>query len=122
VDSFTDENGFTVGKLAGNKSLLYGAICATVPISATPACFTASTQQHQTDTMRKQGTVVRWNGTRAFGFIKSDQTPADIFFHLRDFSGALVPTEGLQVGFEEIHVGGKGPRAMHVRPLACSSD
>jgi uncharacterized membrane protein YsdA (DUF1294 family)/cold shock CspA family protein len=67
--------------------------------------------------MRKQGTVVRWNGARAFGFIKSDQTPADIFFHLRDFSGASVPTEGLHVGFEEIHVGGKGPRAMHVRPL-----
>ncbi|MBS3911040.1 MAG: cold shock and DUF1294 domain-containing protein [Hydrogenophaga sp.] len=67
--------------------------------------------------MRKQGTVVRWNGAKAFGFIKSDQTPADIFFHIRDFSGAPVPTEGLQVGFDEIHVGGKGPRAMQVRPL-----
>lgn len=67
--------------------------------------------------MRKQGTVVRWNGAKAFGFIKSDQTPADIFFHIRDFSGAPVPTEGLQVGFEEIQVGGKGPRAMQVRPL-----
>jgi len=67
--------------------------------------------------MRKQGTVVRWNGAKAFGFIKSDQTPADIFFHIRDFSGAPVPTEGLQVDFEEIHVGGKGPRAMQVRPL-----
>lgn len=67
--------------------------------------------------MRKQGTVVRWNGAKAFGFIKSDQTPADIFFHIRDFSGGPVPTEGLQVGFEEIHVGGKGPRAMQVRPL-----
>ena len=67
--------------------------------------------------MRKQGTVVRWNGAKGFGFIKSDQTPADIFFHIRDFSGAPVPTEGLQVGFEEIQVGGKGPRAMQVRPL-----
>lgn len=61
--------------------------------------------------------MVRWNGAKAFGFIKSDQTPADIFFHIRDFSGAPVPTEGLQVQFEEIHVGGKGPRAMQVRPL-----
>lgn len=61
--------------------------------------------------------MVRWKGAKVFGFIKSDQTPADIFFHIRDFSGAPVPTEGLQVGFEEIHVGGKGPRAMQVRPL-----
>lgn len=67
--------------------------------------------------MRKQGTVVRWNGAKAFGFIKSKQTPGDIFFHIRDFSGNPAPTEGLQVGFEEIHVGGKGPRAMQVRPL-----
>jgi uncharacterized membrane protein YsdA (DUF1294 family)/cold shock CspA family protein len=67
--------------------------------------------------MRKQGTVVRWNGAKAFGFIKSDQTPADIFFHIRDFSGTPVPTAGLQVDFEEIQVGGKGPRAVQVRPL-----
>ncbi len=61
--------------------------------------------------------MVRWNGAKAFGFIKSKQTPGDIFFHIRDFSGNPAPTEGLQVGFEEIHVGGKGPRAMQVRPL-----
>lgn len=68
--------------------------------------------------MRKQGTVVRWNPSKAFGFIQSDETHADIFFHIRDFAGPLAPTEGLQVVFEEIHVGGKGPRAMQVRPLA----
>jgi uncharacterized membrane protein YsdA (DUF1294 family)/cold shock CspA family protein len=66
--------------------------------------------------MRKQGTVVRWDGEKAFGFIRSPQITADVFFHLRDFSGPGKPAEGLQVMFEDIHVGGKGPRALSVEP------
>lgn len=66
--------------------------------------------------MNKQGTVVRWDSAKAFGFIKSPQTTADIFFHIRDYRGDQPPREGLAVNFEEIQVGGKGPRAMAVRP------
>lgn len=67
--------------------------------------------------MQKQGTVVRWNAERAFGFIRSADTPADVFFHVRDFRGGGAPREGQPVLYEEIHVGGKGPRAMAVQPL-----
>jgi uncharacterized membrane protein YsdA (DUF1294 family)/cold shock CspA family protein len=65
--------------------------------------------------MRKEGTIVRWNAERAFGFIRSPQTAADVFFHARDFHGAAAPRAGLAVIYEEIHVGGKGPRAMAVQ-------
>ena len=68
--------------------------------------------------MQKQGTVIRWDATRAFGFIRSPDTSADVFFHVRDFKGAAAPREGLAVVYEEIHVGGKGPRAMAVHPAA----
>lgn len=66
--------------------------------------------------MQKQGTVIRWDATRAFGFIRSPDTSADVFFHVRDFRGSAPPREGLTVLYEEIHVGGKGPRAMAVQP------
>lgn len=66
--------------------------------------------------MKKQGTVVRWDSEKAFGFIRCPQIPADVFFHLRDFSGPAKPAEGLKVMFEDIHVGGKGPRALSVEP------
>lgn len=64
--------------------------------------------------MRKQGTVVRWDAERGFGFIRSPDTTADIFFHRRDYSENRAPVEGLAVTFQEIHVGGKGPRALSV--------
>jgi uncharacterized membrane protein YsdA (DUF1294 family)/cold shock CspA family protein len=66
--------------------------------------------------MKKQGTVVRWDNEKAFGFIRCPQIPADVFFHLRDFGGPGKPVEGLNVMFEDIHVGGKGPRALSVEP------
>ena len=68
--------------------------------------------------MQKQGTITRWDATRAFGFIRSPDTAADVFFHVRDYRGAGAPCEGLAVMYEEIHVGGKGPRAMAVQPVA----
>lgn len=66
--------------------------------------------------MQKKGTVIRWDATRAFGFIRSPDTSADVFFHVRDYRGSAAPREGLAVVYEEIHVGGKGPRAMAVQP------
>jgi uncharacterized membrane protein YsdA (DUF1294 family)/cold shock CspA family protein len=73
--------------------------------------------------MNRTGLVIRWNEERGFGFIRSEGSPADVFFHVRDFRGAaqLRPHEGLRVAFEEIHMGGKGPRAMAVRPLAAAA-
>lgn len=65
--------------------------------------------------MHKTGKVVRWEGERGFGFIRSPGTDADVFFHIRDCQG-LTPQVGDVVSFEEIHVGGKGPRAVAVRP------
>ena len=68
--------------------------------------------------MTKQGTIVRWDATRAFGFIRSGDCAGDVFFHVRDYRGSTPPRAGLAVVFEEIHVGGKGRRAVAVRPLA----
>ncbi|MBY0409988.1 MAG: DUF1294 domain-containing protein [Burkholderiaceae bacterium] len=68
--------------------------------------------------MQKLGTVVRWDTTRAFGFIRSPHTVADVFFHLRYFQGVQPPRECLAVQYEEIHIGSKGPRAMAVQPYA----
>ncbi|MDM0057074.1 cold shock and DUF1294 domain-containing protein [Variovorax fucosicus] len=69
--------------------------------------------------MTKTGTVHRWDAARGFGFIRSPGSSADVFFHVRDYRGAgSPPVEGTEVRFEEIHVGGKGPRAMAVQPLA----
>jgi uncharacterized membrane protein YsdA (DUF1294 family)/cold shock CspA family protein len=65
--------------------------------------------------MNKTGQVVRWDSARGFGFIRSAQTDVDVFFHIRDYGGQGAPQEGMRVQFEEIHVGGRGPRAMAVR-------
>lgn len=68
--------------------------------------------------MKKQGVVRRWDAARGFGFIRGPGTSADVFFHVRDFrgNGGGMPVEGMTVAYDEIHVGGKGPRAMAVHP------
>lgn len=58
---------------------------------------------------------MRWDASRGFGFIRSPDTDADIFFHIKDFRSSAEPQAGEPVWFEEIHVGGKGPRAMAVQ-------
>ena len=69
--------------------------------------------------MKKQGTVVRWDDARGFGFIRTGASTADVFFHVGNFGGkgASSPHLGLVVTFEEIHVGGKGARAMAVQAV-----
>lgn len=67
--------------------------------------------------MHKQGKVVAWTEAKGFGFIRSAQSLEDVFFHIRDWEGVNPPTVGAAVEFEEIHVGGKGPRAMGVVPV-----
>ena len=61
---------------------------------------------------------MRWEAERGFGFILSASTQEKVFFHIRDFRGAPEPLLHMQVAYEEIHVGGKGRRAVAVRPLA----
>lgn len=70
--------------------------------------------------MHKQGKVVRWEAGRGFGFIQSPGPGAEVFFHIRDFRGPGAPAEGMAVSFEEIHMGGKGPRAMAVQVLGAA--
>ncbi|RYF30007.1 MAG: DUF1294 domain-containing protein [Comamonadaceae bacterium] len=64
---------------------------------------------------RKVGQVRKWDATRGFGFIRGPGDGADVFFHVRDWRGGAQPHDGMTVNFEEIHVGGKGPRAMAVQ-------
>jgi uncharacterized membrane protein YsdA (DUF1294 family)/cold shock CspA family protein len=71
--------------------------------------------------MKKQGKVVRWDDQRGFGFIRCNATSQDIFFHIRDCAGGMQPPINSTVDFEEIHVGGKGPRAMAVRTMQAYS-
>ncbi|MEZ5705199.1 MAG: cold shock and DUF1294 domain-containing protein [Burkholderiaceae bacterium] len=67
--------------------------------------------------MRKKGKVLRWDAQRGFGFIRSPDTVAEVFFHVRDYEENRSPFEGMEVSFDEIHVGGKGPRALKVQSV-----
>lgn len=71
--------------------------------------------------MQKQGTITRWDSTRAFGFIRSPGGTADVFFHLKDFRSATPPREGMAVEYDDVHVGGKGPRAVAVQPAGAAA-
>lgn len=66
--------------------------------------------------MHTQGTIRRWDSAKGFGFIQGAHS-SNVFFHIRDFRASTPPAEGMRVQYEEIQVGGKGPRAMDVRPL-----
>ena len=65
--------------------------------------------------MKKQGTIVRWEAAQSHGFIRSPETPAEVYFHLRDYEGPHPIQPGTAIVYEEIHVGGKGPRALSVK-------
>ena len=72
--------------------------------------------------MKRQGRLVRWEADRGFGFIRSPEVSADVFVHLRDFCDRQVkPQVGMELSFEEIHVGGKGPRAVAVQAASAGA-
>lgn len=73
--------------------------------------------------MRKEGTIVRWDDAKGFGFIRSGAVAQDVFVHVRDYrsSAGETPRPGLRVTFEDVHVGGKGPRAVAVTPMVGSA-
>ena len=71
--------------------------------------------------MKRQGQLVRWESERGFGFIRSPDISADVFVHLRDFvDRSVAPQVGMALRFEEIHVGGKGPRAVAVEAVGAT--
>ncbi len=65
--------------------------------------------------MKKQGTIVRWDPEHACGYIRSPDTAAEVYFHLRDYEGPHPIAAGTAVVFDEIVIGGKGPRALSVK-------
>lgn len=65
--------------------------------------------------MKKPGTIVRWDAATASGHIRSPETAAEVYFHLRDYEGPQPIAAGTAVVFEEIVVGGRGPRALSVQ-------
>lgn len=69
--------------------------------------------------MRKEGMIVRWDDDKGFGFIRSVALAQDVFVHVRDYRprAGEAPRKGLRVTFEDIQVGGKGPRAVEVQPF-----
>ena len=72
--------------------------------------------------MKRQGTLVRWEAARGFGFIRCPEVSADIFVHLRDFTDRqAAPKVGMALAFDEIHVGSKGPRAMAVHAVGATA-
>ncbi|MGJ7524461.1 DUF1294 domain-containing protein [Variovorax sp. GB1P17] len=71
--------------------------------------------------MKRQGTLVRWEKDRGFGFIRCSEISADVFVHLRDFADrGAIPQVGMTLTFDEIHVGGKGPRAVAVQAVGAT--
>ncbi len=66
--------------------------------------------------MRKQGKIVRWEAERGFGFIRSDHAgdAQEAFVHIRELRHGTQPEVGLRVEYDEIHIGGRGPRAVAV--------
>ena len=70
--------------------------------------------------MQKQGIIRSWNADRGFGFIDSGDSN-NVFVHVRDIAHGLQPVEGLKVVYEEIQVGGKGPRATAVRAIGAKT-
>jgi CspA family cold shock protein len=58
------------------------------------------------------GIITRFIEDKGFGFIKTDDSDKDIFFHHSAFDGE--PTEGMNVTFET-EASDRGPRAMNVK-------
>lgn len=59
------------------------------------------------------GTVLRFYEDKGFGFIKSDASDEDVFFHVQDISGRD-PQEGEELEFA-LEMAEKGPRAKRIR-------
>lgn len=63
-----------------------------------------------------QGTIARYIPDKGFGFINTDASDEDVFFHMSAFAGDNEPREGQAVEFE-IEQSDRGPRAANVRAV-----
>ncbi len=61
------------------------------------------------------GTVAFFHDRKGYGFIESDDSDEDVFFHMEDVGGEDLQ-EGQEVEFE-ITSGAKGPRATNLTRL-----
>ncbi|TYL38033.1 cold-shock protein [Natronococcus pandeyae] len=61
------------------------------------------------------GTVAFFNDTGGYGFIETEETDDDVFFHMEDVGGEDLE-EGQEVEFE-IEQADKGPRAKNLTRL-----
>lgn len=61
------------------------------------------------------GTVAFFHDRKGYGFIETDDSDDDVFFHMEDVGGEDLE-EGQEVEFE-ITSGQKGPRATNLRRL-----
>ena len=61
------------------------------------------------------GTVAFFNERKGYGFIESDESEEDVFFHMEDVGGPDLE-EGQEVEFE-IEQADKGPRATNLTRL-----
>ncbi|MFC4439155.1 MULTISPECIES: cold-shock protein [Natrialbaceae] len=61
------------------------------------------------------GTVAFFNDTGGYGFIETEETDDDVFFHMEDVGGDDLE-EGQEVEFE-IEQADKGPRAKNLTRL-----
>lgn len=59
-----------------------------------------------------QGTIARYLDDKGFGFIKTEASDKDVFFHVDAFEGE--PREGQTVEFD-VQDSDRGPRAVAVR-------
>ena len=62
-----------------------------------------------------RGTVTFFNDSKGYGFIDTDDSEEDVFFHMEDVGGPDLE-EGQEVEFD-IEQGDKGPRAANVTRL-----
>ncbi len=60
------------------------------------------------------GTITRFVSDKGFGFIKTEGSDSDIFFHHSAFEGE--PREGMTVEYET-EASDRGPRAKNVRAV-----
>jgi CspA family cold shock protein len=58
------------------------------------------------------GTITKFIDDKGFGFIKADDSDAEVFFHHSAFAGE--PREGMKVEYET-EASDRGPRAKNVR-------
>jgi cold shock CspA family protein len=66
------------------------------------------------------GTLVTWFTARRYGFIAPEKAGQEIFVHLSDIEGGIVPPRASVVEYEVAEFKGK-MKAIHVKPLAAVS-